>query len=127
MLQRPELKNLSIGYFGASTGVASAIKAAAIMGNAIHAVVSRGGRPDLAGGALKEIEAPTLLIVGSLDTAVIEPNRTAFKLLQCEKKLEIVTGAAHLFEEPGKLDEAARLATNWFVKYLHANPVLSAV
>ncbi|MBI2270398.1 MAG: alpha/beta hydrolase [Bacteroidetes bacterium] len=121
--QRSGLQNTKIGFFGASTGAASALKAAAQMSNTIEAVVSRGGRPDLAKEALKEVKAPTLLIVGSRDSGVIELNENAFNILRCEKKLEIVNGATHLFEEPGKLDEVARLATNWFVKYLH--PVLA--
>ena len=124
VLRNPQLQNLNVGYFGASTGAASALKAAAKLGNKIRAVVSRGGRPDLAGEALNIVAAPTLLIVGSLDTVVIELNQNAYKMLQGEKKLEIVPGAAHLFEEPGKLDIVAKLATNWFTKYLHHEKVL---
>ncbi len=127
VIKMPELQNLPVGYFGASTGAASAIKAAAWMGGAIQAVVSRGGRPDLASGDLRKIKAPTLLIVGSLDTIVIELNQEAYKLLKCEKKMEIVEGATHLFEEPGKLDIVAKLATNWFVGHMHVNPVLTSV
>jgi pimeloyl-ACP methyl ester carboxylesterase len=116
--QLPELGNLVIGYFGASTGAASALKAAARLKDTINAVVSRGGRPDLAKSALAEVKAPTLLIVGSLDEEVIELNEQAYSLLNCEKKLEIVDGASHLFEESGKLDEVARLATDWFKNHL---------
>lgn len=117
--QLPELKNLPTGYFGASTGAASALKAAERLDDIIHAVVSRGGRPDLAKSSLSQVKAPTLLIVGSLDGQVIELNQQAYSLLQCEKKIEIIEGASHLFEEPGKLDEVAELATNWFKKYLY--------
>jgi putative phosphoribosyl transferase len=124
MIQRPGLQNLSLGYFGASTGAASALKAAARMGDIIQAVVSRGGRPDLAKEALPEVKAPTLLIVGALDYDVIKLNQNAYNVLQCEKELEIVYGATHLFEEPGKLDLVARFATDWFSKHLHPVPVL---
>ncbi|MDP1558042.1 MAG: dienelactone hydrolase family protein [Nitrosomonas sp.] len=115
----PETRTLRIGYFGASTGAAAALQAAAEMGNKIAAVVSRGGRPDLAGeAALSRVTAPTLLIVGSMDYGVIELNEQAYALLPCEKKLSLVTGATHLFEEPGTLGQAARDAADWFVKYL---------
>ncbi len=110
----PDLKNFPIGYFGASTGAASAIKAAAHLEDKIFAIVSRGGRPDLADTDLKFVKAPTLLLVGSLDGIVIELNRQASKFLTCEKKLVIVDGATHLFEEPGMLDKVAHLATAWF-------------
>ena len=110
----PDLKNFLIGYFGASTGAASAIKAAAHLDDKIFAIVSRGGRPDLADTDLKFVKAPTLLIVGSLDGIVIELNRQASKFLTCEKKLVIIDGATHLFEEPGMLDKVAHLATAWF-------------
>ncbi|WP_336518424.1 dienelactone hydrolase family protein [Pollutibacter soli] len=114
-------KNCAIGYFGASTGAASAIQAAAKIKN-IGAIVSRGGRPDLASSqALKSVKAPVLLIVGSLDTEVLQLNRRAFEEMLCSKELAIVHGASHLFEEEGKLDEVALLATAWFEKYL--NPV----
>jgi len=115
--QDPYLKNLPIAYFGASTGAASALQAAAIRGDLVKAVVSRGGRPDLAKG-LREVVTPTLLLVGSLDEAVIGMNRQAYAELRCEKKLEIVSGASHLFEEPGKLDEVAALSIDWFRKHL---------
>lgn len=103
-----------LGYFGASTGAAAALMAAAHYGSMIDAVVSRGGRPDLAGHHLQAVTAPTLLIVGSLDTAVIEMNSEALAQLQCFKKLEIVPGATHLFEERGTLEMAAQLAADWF-------------
>jgi putative phosphoribosyl transferase len=111
-------KDLSKGYFGASTGAASALKAAAELGDAIRAVVSRGGRPDLAADVLPQVTAPTLLIVGGRDTEVIRLNEQAYQLLNAGKSLQIVEGATHLFEEPGKLDEVADLATRWFLKYL---------
>jgi len=123
--QMPGLQELKTGYFGASTGAASALKAAAHFGKAISAVVSRGGRPDLAREALTRVTAPTLLIVGSLDFGVIELNENAYASLHCEKRMDIVKGASHLFEEPGKLDEIAQLATGWFTKYLHPNPILT--
>jgi dienelactone hydrolase len=113
-----ETRSLKIGYFGASTGAAAALVAAAEMPDHAHAVVSRGGRPDLAGEHLSKVEAPTLLIVGSRDVPVIPLNEDAFAQLRCEKKLEIVPGASHLFEEPGTLEVVARLASSWFAKYL---------
>ena len=116
----PAAKDCRIGYFGASTGAASALKAAAILPH-INAIVSRGGRPDLAMDVLKNVEAPTLLIVGSLDYDVLQLNKEAFVQLECEKKLEVVEGATHLFEEPGKMENVSELAGNWFQKYL--NPV----
>ncbi len=106
------------GLFGASTGAAAALIAAAERLQAVAAVVSRGGRPDLAAGALPRVQAPTLLIVGSLDLPVIEMNRTALAQLRCEKQLTIVPGATHLFEEPGTLEEVARLARDWFEVHL---------
>lgn len=111
-------KGYSIGYFGASTGAAAALIAAAKNPKPIHAIVSRGGRPDLAGQYLSEVEAATLLIVGGDDTPVIEMNEEALTLMQCEKKLEIVPGATHLFEEKGKLEVVAKLATSWFQQHL---------
>ena len=114
----PEAKDCRIGYFGASTGAASALQAAVEM-PAVGAVVSRGGRPDLASSAtLKRMQAPVLLIVGSLDPDVLELNKHAFEELPCEKELVIVEGASHLFEERGKLEEVARLASGWFEKHL---------
>ncbi|HTN93509.1 MAG TPA: dienelactone hydrolase family protein [Gallionella sp.] len=116
---RPETQNLSIGYFGASTGAAAALQAAARMENRIAAVVSRGGRPDLAGAvALRRVTAPTLLIVGAADYGVIELNEQADALMNCEKKLILIPGATHLFEEPGTLQQAAHSAADWFAKYL---------
>lgn len=116
--RNPDTQKLPIGYFGASTGAAAALVAAAERSNAIRSVVSRGGRPDLAGPSLQRVKSPTLLIVGGNDLPVIDINREAFKQLHCEKKLVIVPGATHLFEEPGKLEEVARLAADWFTRYL---------
>lgn len=116
--QRAETRKLKIGYFGASTGAAAALVAAAERPDAIGAVVSRGGRPDLAGEALPGVKAPTLLIVGGNDAPVIEMNREALRRLKVDKDLVIVPGATHLFEEPGALEEVARLAADWFRKYL---------
>ena len=116
-----ETRHLCPGYFGASTGGGAALVAAAQMGEKIGAVVSRGGRPDLAGPALSHVKAPTLLIVGSLDGPVIRMNQDAYAQLRCEKELKIIAGATHLFEEPGKLQEVARLAASWFVNHLQQN------
>ena len=110
--------HLRIGYFGASTGAAAALVAAAERPAVVSAVVSRGGRPDLAGPTLPHVQAPTLLIVGGNDFPVIELNRAALAQLRCEKQLVIVPGATHLFEEPGALDEVARLAREWFECHL---------
>ena len=120
LLSQPTTRNLKIGYFGASTGAAAALVAAAERPLAVGAVVSRGGRPDLAGSALPAVRAPTLLIVGSKDTQVIELNRMAFSLLRTEKRMEIIPGATHLFEEPGTLEKVAELAREWFTRYLSA-------
>jgi dienelactone hydrolase len=120
LLSQPTTRNLKIGYFGASTGAAAALVAAAERPLAVGAVVSRGGRPDLAGSALSAVRAPTLLIVGSKDTQVIELNRMAFSLLRTEKRMEIIPGATHLFEEPGTLEKVAELAREWFTRYLSA-------
>ena len=111
-------KRLAFGYFGASTGAAAALIAAAKLSSEVAAVVSRGGRPDLAGGYLPSVVAPTLLLVGSLDTEVIELNRLAMDQMVNKKKLEIVSGATHLFEEPGTLETVAKLSIDWFLKYL---------
>ena len=118
LTQNVDTRHLSIGYFGASTGAAAALVAAAERPEVVHAVVSRGGRPDLAGAALLRVRAPTLLIVGGDDVQVIELNRAALALLRCEKQLVIIPGASHLFEEPGALDEVARLAREWFRQHL---------
>jgi dienelactone hydrolase len=118
LVEQPNAQPLPIGYFGASTGAAAALVAAAERPKIVRAVVSRGGRPDLAGPALARVEAPTLLIVGGNDPLVIELNRAALAQLRCEKRLVIVPGATHLFEEPGTLDEVARLARQWFERYL---------
>jgi len=117
--EQPRTKGLVIGYFGASTGAAAALKAAAAGDSKIGAVVSRGGRPDLAEEALTHVQSPTLLIVGGNDHVVIELNREAYARLKGKKQLVIVPGATHLFEEPGTLEEVARLATDWFKQYLH--------
>jgi dienelactone hydrolase len=118
LLDQPQSASFAIGYFGASTGAAAALQAAAGFGRSIAAVVSRGGRPDLAMSALDRVEAPTLLIVGGLDDTVIDLNRTAYRKLKAEKQLAIVPGATHLFEEPGTLQEVARLAAEWFQRHL---------
>lgn len=118
LLEREETRSLKVGYFGASTGGGAALVAAAQFGDALGAVVSRGGRPDLAGPALLQVTAPTLLIVGGLDTPVIRLNRLALEKLGCVKSLEIVEGASHLFEEPGKLAIVAQLARDWFARHL---------
>lgn len=118
LMQNPSTKNFRIGYFGASTGAAAALVAAAELPNNIGAVVSRGGRPDLAMPVLPRVKAPTLLMVGGDDYPVIDMNEEALKQLKCEKKLLVIPGATHLFEEPGKLDEVARHAANWFKRYI---------
>lgn len=112
------LRGLAPAYFGASTGAAAALIAAAELSDRIQAVVSRGGRPDLAGPVLRHVKAPTLLIVGSVDVPVIRLNEKALVQLQCEKKLETVPGATHLFEEPGTLEQVAGLARDWFDRYI---------
>ncbi|HXX18441.1 MAG TPA: dienelactone hydrolase family protein [Candidatus Acidoferrum sp.] len=119
VISQPEMQRLKLGYFGASTGAAAALVAAAKLADAISAVVSRGGRPDLAEDALDSVRAPTLLIVGGDDEPVISMNRGALaRLHQAEKELVIIPGATHLFEEPGKLEEVARIAAEWFTRYL---------
>ncbi|HST42543.1 MAG TPA: phosphoribosyltransferase family protein [Conexibacter sp.] len=115
-----ELSRLALGYFGASTGAAAALAAAADRGDQVRAVVSRGGRPDLAGPRLRDVRAPTLLIVGGEDDVVIQLNRDALAQLRCEAHLEIIPGATHLFEEPGALEHVARLAVAWFARHLTA-------
>jgi len=119
LMKQPETRNLGIGYFGASTGAAAALKSAAVLGPTIEAVVSRGGRPDLALGVLDRVQSPTLLIVGSLDEGVIELNKEAGEQLKTEKQLVLIPGATHLFEEPGALEQVADLAAAWFQRYLH--------
>ena len=113
-----DTSGLTIGYFGASTGAAAALIATSEVPGGIRAVVCRGGRPDLAGPALLRVAAPTLLIVGGNDIPVIELNEQAFQELRCEKKLEIVPGATHLFEEPGTLERVAELASRWFDEHI---------
>jgi dienelactone hydrolase len=118
LTRTPATRELRIGYFGASTGAAAALVAAAARPARVGAVVSRGGRPDLAGTALAHVRAPTLLIVGGNDAPVIAMNEQALAQLRAEKQLVIIPGATHLFEEPGALEEVARLACQWFQRYL---------
>jgi putative phosphoribosyl transferase len=120
VLQEPAARNLRIGYFGASTGGGAALLAAAERPESVGAIVSRGGRPDLAGASLPAVRAPTLLIVGGADDAVIGMNREAMARMQCEVKLELVPDATHLFEEPGTLEQVAKLASEWFRRHLSA-------
>jgi len=115
--KQPTKGRVALGYFGASTGAAAALVAAAELGGRINAVVSRGGRPDLAGAALEQVTAPTLLIVGGDDTEVITLNEEAYARLRCEKQIKIIPGASHLFEEPGALEQVSRLASEWFSAY----------
>jgi len=116
--KQDDTHHLRAGYFGASTGGGAALVAAAAVGEDVGAVVSRGGRPDLAGAALPGVASPTLLIVGGRDFGVIELNQEAYAQLRCKKELKIVPGATHLFEEPGALEEVARLAADWFRQHL---------
>lgn len=118
LLENPRSGGMRVGYFGASTGAAAALSAAARIPDTVAAIVSRGGRPDLAGRELERVRAPTLLIVGGADLDVLELNRSALERLEAEKELAVVPGATHLFEEPGALEEVARLATGWFDRYL---------
>jgi putative phosphoribosyl transferase len=120
--QDDRTKGLGIGYFGASTGAGAALQAAARDPSSIRAVVSRGGRPDLAEPYLPSVTAPTLLIVGGDDEPVIEMNRAAYRLLACPKRLLIVPGASHLFEEPGTLEQVAEHALTWFQQHFHTAP-----
>jgi alpha-beta hydrolase superfamily lysophospholipase len=116
-----QVKHLPIAYFGASTGAAAALQAAAVLGNKIKAVVSRGGRPDLAGvDDLSMVISPTLLLIGGLDDVVIELNQEAYSHMHCTKHISIIPGATHLFEEPGTLETVASLASDWFKQYLIA-------
>jgi dienelactone hydrolase len=116
--QQPALLGLRVGYFGASTGAAAALVAAARRRDDVAAVVSRGGRPDLAGDYLAQVTAPTLLIVGSRDETVVDLNQRAYARLTCERRLDVIPGATHLFEEPGAIEEVARLAGRWFSEHL---------
>jgi pimeloyl-ACP methyl ester carboxylesterase len=116
--EQPQMAGLNIGYFGASTGAGAALVAAAELPRLIHAVVSRGGRPDLAGEALEHVEAPTLAIVGGNDGVVLDLNRQALARMHCVKALHLIPGAGHLFEEAGALEEVAKVARGWFVEEL---------
>src|SRR5437763_2866159 len=118
LAEQEETRRLNVGLFGASTGGGAALVAAAQRPDRIKAVVSRGGRPDLAGAALPHVKAPTLLIVGGDDVPVIGMNREAYDQMECERRMEIVPGASHLFEEPGTLARVAELAREWFVRHL---------
>jgi putative phosphoribosyl transferase len=118
LANQPETEGLRLGYFGVSTGAGAALLAAAGAPDSVGAIVSRGGRPDLAGDALTRVTAPTLLIVGGNDEVVLELNREAYDRLTCNRQLDIVPGATHLFSEPGALEEVARLAREWFLHYL---------
>ena len=119
---QPELTALPVGYFGASTGAAAALVAAAREPDRIGAVVSRGGRPDLAGDHLCAVRAPTLLIVGSRDTQVLELNKSAAAKMKCEVRIAVIPGATHLFPEPGTLEQVAHLAADWFASHLPTSP-----
>ena len=116
--QQKQTQDLRIGYFGSSTGGGAALVAAAELPNEVGAVVSRGGRPDLAGNALPKVKAPTLLVVGGEDHVVIDLNEQARAQMQCECKIDIVPGATHLFEEPGALEQVAKLASDWFLGHI---------
>jgi putative phosphoribosyl transferase len=122
LASQEETRNLRVGYFGSSTGAAAALMAAARLGDEIGAVVSRGGRPDLAGDALPLVKAPTLLIVGGHDETVIELNQDAYARLRCEKELRVIPGATHLFEEPGALEQVADYAADWLKGHLQPLP-----
>jgi len=117
-LEHTGAREVATGYFGSSTGAAAALVAAAELGEVVDAVVSRGGRPDLAGDALEEVKAPTLLIVGAEDQDVIRLNEEAYSRLRCERALRIIPGASHLFEEPGTLEDVAAIAAEWFARHL---------
>ena len=126
LIEQPAERGLDIGYFGSSTGGAAALVAAAELEQRVGAVVSRGGRPDLAGAALPLVQSPTLLIVGGLDRVVIGLNEAAFAELRCEKELKVIPGATHLFEEPGALESVARLAADWFRNHLRSRTTTPA-
>jgi pimeloyl-ACP methyl ester carboxylesterase len=115
---QPQAADLKLGYFGASTGAGAALVAAAEIPERVHAVVSRGGRIDLAGAATAKVQAPTLAIVGGNDTVVLDLNRKALARMNCVKRLELIPGAGHLFEEPGTLEQVATLAREWFAEKL---------
>jgi putative phosphoribosyl transferase len=122
LMKQPDTKTLNLGFFGASTGAAAALQAAAALGDKVKSVVSRGGRPDLAGEqSLEAVRAPTLLIVGANDLSVIDLNEEAYAQLTCTKHLQIIPGATHLFEEAGTLEAAASAAGDWFARYLTAD------
>jgi putative phosphoribosyl transferase len=123
-LHHRETRGLPVGYFGASTGAAAALIAAAALEDRIAAVVSRGGRPDLAGQALEHVSAPTLLIVGERDEEVLDLNRQAYARMHCTRELVVVPGATHLFEEPGTLEKAAEVAIAWYRRHLVPDPAL---
>ena len=123
LASQEETRNLRVGYFGSSTGAAAALMAAARLGDEIGAVVSRGGRPDLAGDALPLVKAPTLLIAGGHDETVIELNQDAYAWLRCEKELRVIPDATHLFEEPGALEQAANYAADWLKGHLKPLPI----
>jgi len=123
LLHNPSTRHLQIGYFGASTGAAAALVAATQRPQAVSAIVSRGGRPDLADSVLSQVQAPTLLIVGGNDDPVIAMNQSALAKLQTEKQLKIIPGATHLFEEPGTLEQVSQLASQWFEQYLSSTLV----
>ena len=114
----PQTRPLRVGYFGASTGGGEALVAAAHLGDKIGAIVSRGGRPDLAGSALQKIRSPTLLIVGVGDEVVLHLNQQALARMRCERELRVIAGAKHLFQEPGKLEEVVRISADWFQRHL---------
>lgn len=122
LLEENQGRDFELGYFGASTGAAAALMAAAELPERVQAVVSRGGRPDLAGNALPRVKAATLLIVGGEDHVVIDLNERAYSQLRADKELKIIPGATHLFEERGALEQVARLAADWFASHLHAQP-----
>ena len=119
--QQKQMQDFNVGYFGSSTGGGAALVAAAARPGHVSAVVSRGGRPDLAGAALGIVRAPTLLVVGGEDHVVIDLNRKAMEQMSCETRLEVIPGATHLFEEPGTLEDVAELASEWFAKHLKTN------